>query len=1371
MVLTRFLHLQIWDEYNEYIQYDNKVDTNWGITSGSIKLDKILMSEQLSYGEINASSLEVQVYGLDLDLSNRKIKLEAIDSYMEEAYLVDHDENYIVTDLGDYVVVDEINPEHQFPLFCGYIESADKDYTSTDRNIKAYDWFYYHRDDDISIWWNQWWSHYDPDVLYVDLTIQHFLGDLLIHMGLTTNDDISSFINANVEIKNAFVYKDSSSSTTALLGSGIKFSDILSILCRFNNVTPIIDEDFTNIRFVTLNDAVTYDITDNLERAECTWEDFQTDKVTGVGIYSTSNKPAQIQGTTDNLYHIVGNIFILNNSAYDIRVTSQRILNDIKDIQYTPSVLKCIISDLTHRLGDKVHTDKGDSYILNMSLSGTLLIDEEINCPAKNGRVLDDKVEDFNDVLVEGAKSAVFEKDIDHFRTDISNKYEGLSTQVAQNTYNITLEAWRAQNQEELGGVVNAVHVFMYPIIGPDGQIEYPGSIVLETDILLKRNLVDKVKFGVWVKNIPSQYTNYEKYIQFNIQQHEDDPFMVATEPIYYNGTTPLTNQFSGGVILHIMYMENQQFTIGSNTVTLHGFWVGADDSMAKISVTADEILQYVGNNYIDTTTYQSEIQNLQNQIDGHIDYWDGGYVPTLQNAPANTWTTESEKNRHLGDLFRYNYQQSGEDVIDYYRFDKDTTVTPNVFSWVKLGKDDIDEAIRKADEANAKAKAAQEQLDDFLAQGGEYSTLKQTVNTINGTVEGVIAREPTQIQFKTEYQTLSYGKVFTVTEAFTPVNGKIYTTAITNAGWQIDTGTTLDGAKYIKVNDNTLTLQTNTFPIFYHGNTALTGQIAQGDTLSVKYYDNYSLAPSGSKKCFVVQTSDHIYERAHSELAIEKGRMVLRAESGNKMVIQRLDATGEASEFFVSADNIRMSAEEAMSFLAGGTLTLAGQKGVVIDSPNFKVRRDGNVEVTGAIVATSLELRDVTIDADNIDGLSSVATSGDYDDLDGLPDLDLIDNDGNISGGTYGQDSTGIRISKAGLLQASNAIIYGTIYASAGEIGGWHITNDGLNYGMTSFKDTAHDGVWVGQGGIALGKGSFKVDDEGNLNATKANITGAITATSLTLAPNAQTNLASVATSGDYDDLDGTPNLAPVATSGDYDDLNDTPDLTIYLTKTGTITRGTFQEGATGINISSQGLLQASNAVIYGTIYASAGKFAGEIQANSGKIAGFTITSTSLQKSSSTTGFSLSESMLYFSSGSNEAHTLSVGPLGLSTKGYVQAESITKKSSSSKWGGINNNLDTALQTLKTLVQVTTVTESYRLDTSERTYSATKTFTVPTGYSAQMVVCSKTGNNQVRIYSCYLTGTGGNTINYSIRYDGNSSVSNSLEFKVLLIRT
>ena len=52
------------------------------------------------------------------------------------------------------------------------------------------------------------------------------------------------------------------------------------------------------------------------------------------------------------------------------------------------------------------------------------------------------------------------------------------------------------------------------------------------------------------------------------------------------------------------------------------------------------------------TGTYNPAISNLQAQIDGQIDTYFDNYVPTLNNYPANGWTTTADKDDHLSDLF-----------------------------------------------------------------------------------------------------------------------------------------------------------------------------------------------------------------------------------------------------------------------------------------------------------------------------------------------------------------------------------------------------------------------------------------------------------------------------------------------------------------------------------------------------------------------------------------------------------------------------------------------------------------------------------------------------------------------------------------------
>lgn len=158
-----------------------------------------------------------------------------------------------------------------------------------------------------------------------------------------------------------------------------------------------------------------------------------------------------------------------------------------------------------------------------------------------------------------------------------------------------------------------------------------------------------------------------------------------------------------------------------------------------------------------------------------------------------------------------------------------------------------------------------------------------------------------------------------------------------------------------------------------------------------------------------------------------------------------------------------------------------------------------------------------------------------------------------------------GISISTDGLLKANNAIIKGTIYATAGSLSDLVVSGYlTTNADRTTYNDTTNSGITIEPDGIG-GKGSggfwYISSSTGRLYANNADITGSITANSLTLGNNVKIP---------------------------YGSIKGTPDLTAYIQTDGTI-GNTPASGSTGFCVSSSGLLQASNAIIYGTIYASA--------------------------------------------------------------------------------------------------------------------------------------------------------------------------------------
>lgn len=173
------------------------------------------------------------------------------------------------------------------------------------------------------------------------------------------------------------------------------------------------------------------------------------------------------------------------------------------------------------------------------------------------------------------------------------------------------------------------------------------------------------------------------------------------------------------------------------------------------------------------------------------------------------------------------------------------------------------------------------------------------------------------------------------------------------------------------------------------------------------------------------------------------------------------------------------------------------------------------------------------------------------------------------------------------GKLYASQGEFTGKIITDSGIIGGWTIAANSLS-NRDGTISISPDGIKWGNylninskeatfsGNLNAAGGTFK----GSLSAATGSFTGEVTATSLTL-------------SGckiDYDtDIKNKPDIPS--------------DLTLYIKKDGTIGKLTEEvqnipTGTKGFKVSSDGLLQASNAVIYGTIYASAGTFSGTVDA-----------------------------------------------------------------------------------------------------------------------------------------------------------------------------
>lgn len=126
---------------------------------------------------------------------------------------------------------------------------------------------------------------------------------------------------------------------------------------------------------------------------------------------------------------------------------------------------------------------------------------------------------------------------------------------------------------------------------------------------------------------------------------------------------------------------------------------------------------------------YIQSINNLQNQIDGAIQFWNGSNIPTLNNYPASDWTTEQDRINHQADIYTVIQDVSGEmKQGKSYRFDK----VNGTWQWIELTDNELSAVQAIAQEALGKANT---NASDITTLKSNVSELKQTDTEISARV------------------------------------------------------------------------------------------------------------------------------------------------------------------------------------------------------------------------------------------------------------------------------------------------------------------------------------------------------------------------------------------------------------------------------------------------------------------------------------------------------------------------------------------------------------------------------------------------------------------------------------------------------------
>lgn len=357
---------------------NSEIDTSEiHIESGSLVLDEILCDSALNFGESNSNKFEAQIYNLT-DVAGLKIHVYQI---------VDGDES---------------NP---VDLFVGYVDSCKQDTYGYYRSLVAYDALYHFGNVNVAGWWLKFWEEVDKRGATQDLqqgeAYLHDLRNSLLEWIGIPYEDVTLFNDD---------FKLTKSSTVSSLG----FSSILSKICQLSAVFPNVDRSGI-LRFVSIkpDTAPLIDISNNYEQGSSEFEGYTTHPIEKVEIYDYNGN---LIGSSDyenpledaNIYTISDNLLLFGLSG-DIQesdedtekddtgtnsdesdddktaITSEanefakKYLEEIKDIVYKPCTVNAIVSSLDYKLGTYFDTLKGRSIIMKNSMSGTMLVEQELS--------------------------------------------------------------------------------------------------------------------------------------------------------------------------------------------------------------------------------------------------------------------------------------------------------------------------------------------------------------------------------------------------------------------------------------------------------------------------------------------------------------------------------------------------------------------------------------------------------------------------------------------------------------------------------------------------------------------------------------------------------------------------------------------------------------------------------------------------------------------------------------------------------------------------------------------------------------------------------------------------------------------------------
>ena len=540
--------------------------------------------------------------------------------------------------------------------------------------------------------------------------------------------------------------------------------------------------------------------------------------------------------------------------------------------------------------------------------------------------------------------------------------------------------------------------------------------------------------------------------------------------------------------------------------------YVPWDEVSTAITQNADSVVLAAEGTFVTQAVYDAEIASIQSQLDGSIQTWSGNVVPTLNNAPAEDWTTPALKAEHVGDTYFVNSDAGIPEAGQYYRFENNN----GTYSWQLLTDSALTEALAQAAAALAAAEDAQDAADAASAEAqskgrifvtqptppydvgdlwfnSDQSVIKvcMTAKTSGGSFSDSDWVKRDKYTDDSALQNFLYDYNLTITALQNQVDKKAetyYQSTDPAVDWGIHpVGIAIAGVDVAGIS-NTISQQhegdlwyrTTDKTTWYFNGTAWEQQNVPEEVFDKidgkaqifvsmpETYDEYNIgdlwvnATVGDTysndvlRCITPKAVGEYFNLSHWIKASKYTDDTALNQFKSEFTVQPNQIKAEVEKRVIKDQSSTMSSFGWLLNENSHTWYSDAQEVMKVNSSGLFVK--GNITATSGYIGTASSGFEITASAIR-NGMTSLTDT--------------------THNGVY-IGTNGIALG-AGKFKVTSA---GVITATSGTIGGFTITNSSIYNGMTSLSDTDHDGVYIGTDGIALGHGHFKVYDTGELEA-----------------------------------------------------------------------------------------------------------------------------------------------------------------------------------------------------------------------------------------------------------------------------------------------